>query len=208
MVAYTSNAAALAGDPTSRALLAINLANESYARSSVKVALDLAGGKALVVDFDETGSFESDVAALRNPTDGKLDGIHKQRDNLKADVVVLFVANQAYCGIADEIRAKAPTAFALVWDGCIENQSFAHEIGHLQGARHNPEADDTATPFPHGHGYCNVEQSKRTIMSYECGGLARSLRWSTPVDEWGTAATHDNARVLNDTAPAVAGFRN
>jgi hypothetical protein len=57
----------------------------------------------------------------------------------------------------------------------------------------------------------------RTIMAYGsgCGNCIRIPYWSTPESEVtyeghsiGTADLEDNARVLNFTAPAVAGFRS
>jgi len=102
----------------------------------------------------------------------------------------------------------------VVYHDCATGYySFAHEIGHLQGARHNPEHDSTDKPFAYGHGYFNKAKKWRTIMSYNCpGGCVRRPFFSNPDIEFGgdptgTAATHDNARVINQTAARVAGFK-
>jgi hypothetical protein len=82
----------------------------------------------------------------------------------------------------------------------------------LQGARHNPENDGTTTPFAYGHGY-RSGSSWRTIMAYDCSPTCPRLQyWSNPNVKYGgvpmgTAVTHDNARVLNETASTVGAFR-
>ena len=78
-----------------------------------------------------------------------------------ADVAVLVVTNNAYCGLASGIGSTAPTAFAEVyWDCATGYYSFGHEVGHLQSARHNPKNDPTNTPYAWGHGYQYVGKGR------------------------------------------------
>jgi hypothetical protein len=74
-----------------------------------------------------------------------------------------MIINQSdYCGLADAIMANASTAFAIVHYDCATGYySFAHELGHLQGARHDPANDPTNTPpcGPYGHGFQHLSPS-------------------------------------------------
>jgi hypothetical protein len=149
-----------------------------------------------------------------------MDEVHTHRDTYKADVCVLIIDNPSACGLASAIMATEASAFCAVhWDCATGYYSFAHEIGHLQGARHNPEVDPNTSPFPYGHGYLYIPDGWRTIMAYNhssCPGgyCTRVQYWSNPGIIYppsgvptGTAATHDNARVLDETAFTVANFR-
>ncbi|HEV2845620.1 MAG TPA: M12 family metallo-peptidase, partial [Thermoanaerobaculia bacterium] len=103
----------------------------------------------------------------------------------------------------------------LHWE-CTNGQSvFAHEVGHLLSARHDPSVDPSTRPFLYGHGYQYTKAPRwRTIMAYPCldAPCARVNYWSNPKKRYngkpmGTKAVHDNARVLNMTRLAMAGFR-
>jgi hypothetical protein len=110
--------------------------------------------------------------------------------------------------------AAANTAYAAVHYNCaVDNYSFAHELGHLQGARHDPAMDSDTRPFAFGHGHVNG-MSWRTVMAYPtaCNGCPRLQYWSNPGVlnggvPMGTAAVSNNARVLNQTRATIAGFR-
>lgn len=135
--------------------------------------------------------------------------------------------------------ASAETAFALVHYNCATGPqyTFGHEIGHLQGARHDLDQDPETTPYAYGHGfkYCPAPSTTdpnpdwcRTIMALECNctpevcgrastcpapqrNCPRARYWSSPnvhsCSVMGTAERENNARVLNETATTVAAFR-
>ena len=72
----------------------------------------------------------------------------------------------AIVGQADAIYADASSAFAIVdYDCATGYYSFGHELGHLQGARHDPNNDPTSTPFAYGHGY----QDPKPKLAYSNG---------------------------------------
>ncbi len=212
LVAYTPAAEAQAGAIDGLIQLAVDETNNSYAKSGIQPRLRLV--RTAKTTYVESGDMEVDVARLAAPADGFLDEIPPLRDAAGADVVVLLTGNGNFCGIAHDILADVGGAYAVVGQNCATGYySFGHEIGHLQGARHNPEADDTASPFAYGHGFFSLANRKRTVMSYDCPvGCTRIDAWATPqvVVEgvaMGDTTLHDDARVLNETACTVAAFR-
>jgi peptidyl-Asp metalloendopeptidase len=212
IVAYTPAAAAEAGDIDALIQLALDETNQGYGNSAVNTSIALA--HKYQTNYTESGDMALDRDRFRIQNDGFMDEIHALRDQFAADVALLITGSGNFCGIAADIYADADTAFAVVGQNCATGYySFAHEVGHLQGARHNPEADPTPTPFSYGHGFFHQPDQWRTIMSYACpAGCTRLDYWSNPNVDYnqvamGTAATHHNARVLNETACEVANFR-
>jgi hypothetical protein len=145
--------------------------------------------------------------------DGYMEEVHGLRDRHKADVAILIVDDPKGCGLATRVYADADEAFAVVHHDCAAlTYSLAHEIGHIIGARHEPNIDKSTTPFPYGHGYVNGTKW-RDIMSYResCGGCARVPVWSSPKvlirGEPAGTPEQDNARVIAEQAARVAAFR-
>lgn len=213
LVAYTPEAASTTADIKGLVQLAVDETNTGYQNSKINLVAELADS--FEVSYEESGSFDTDLDKFRGRNDGKMDEVHARRDQSKADVCVLLLKNSSSCGLADAIKATESTAFAVVSTECATGYySFGHEIGHLQGARHNPETDATNSPFAHGHGYRYEPGSWRCIMSYNCsGGCTRIPYWSNPAVmkdgvPMGTTGTHNNAKVLNDTAATITNFRN
>jgi hypothetical protein len=213
MVNYTPAAASASGDINGLITLAVAESNQGDLNSGV--AIDLILASKAQVSYTESGSFNTDLTRYRGTTDGYMDGIHATRTSSTADVAVLLINNSSSCGLASSIGSSASTAFATAhWDCATGYYSFAHEIGHLQSARHDPANDPTTTPYAYGHGYQYTGSPKwRTIMAYDCsGGCPRLNYWSNPNKLYnghpmGTASTNDNARVLNNTRATVAAFR-
>ena len=116
--------------------------------------------------------------------------------------------------------AKASTAFAVVHYSCATGYySFAHELRHLMGARHDRRRLDHVA-FRDGHGFQHTASPAwRTVMAYDCtGGCSRLQYWSNPNVNYSGQAMgttgQDNARVLNGTAgprrlphPTRVGYR-
>lgn len=142
-----------------------------------------------------------------------MDEIHAQRNTYAADVGVLLTDGNDGCGNGT-INASATSAFVAVTADCATgNYSFGHELGHLFGARHNTEEDSSTTPYAYGHGYLSPDGKWRTIMAYNCSnGCPRLNYWSNPAKTrngvaMGTTGRNNNARVLNERAAVLAGFR-
>lgn len=217
MVVYTSSAATAAGgNIASRIQLAVDETNQSYVNSGIAITMNRV--YTAQVSYNESGrSFSQHVSALRGTTDGMMDIVHSWRNTYAADVVVLVVNDSEACGMAAAIKATASYAFAAAHYTCITGYySFGHEIGHLQGARHDRYVDSSNTPYQYGHGFIPSAKNWRTIMAYgnNCGNCTRIQWWSNPLKTYpatgqvmGTTTYEDNARVLNGTASTVAAFR-
>ncbi|HYH81170.1 MAG TPA: M12 family metallo-peptidase [Longimicrobium sp.] len=216
LVVYTASAASAAGNIASKIQLAVDETNQSYVNSGINI--NMIRVASAQVTYNEAGrSFSQHTTALRSSTDGLMDNVHTLRNTYAADVVVLVVNDSEACGQAAAIKATATTAFAVAHYSCITGYySFGHEIGHLQGARHDRFVDGSTTPYAYGHGFIPSTKTWRTIMSYanNCNNCTRIQWWSSPLKTYpstgqvmGTTQYEDNARVLNLTATTVAGFR-
>ena len=156
---------------------------------------------------------------------GYMDEVHDQRDRYGADLVVLIVGNTAsYCGYAwiPPYRSYPDVnleflGFSVVAQNCETTtyHTFAHEIGHNQGAAHDPY-NAAHSVFPYGHGFCNTGGGWSTVMSYSSndeGSCRREIEYfSSPIISYngtrtGDAQVRDNRRVLKETAYRVANFR-
>ena len=213
MVHYTPAAASASGDISGLIDLAVAESNQGYTNSGVFIDLILAHKSQ--ISYTESSSFSTDLSRYRGTSDGYMDSIHTTRNSVAADVGLIIINNTQYCGLASGIGSTASSAFAAVyWDCATGYYSFAHEIGHLQSARHDPATDPSTTPYAYGHGYRYTGTPKwRTIMAYNCtGGCPRLNYWSNPNKLYngvpmGTTSQSDNTRVLNNTRATVAAFR-
>lgn len=213
MVHYTPRAASASGNISALIDLAVAESNQGYTNSGVLIDLILAHKSQ--VSYTESGSFSTDLSRYRGTTDSYMTGIHTTRNSVAADVGVLVINNSSSCGLASGIGSTASTAFAAAHWSCITGYySFAHEIGHLQSARHDPATDPSTSPYAYGHGYRYTGSPDwRTIMAYDCpGGCPRLNYWSNPLRTYngvpmGTSSQSDNTRVLNNTRNTVAAFR-
>ncbi|HWK90048.1 MAG TPA: M12 family metallo-peptidase [Longimicrobium sp.] len=216
LVVYTASAASAAGNIASKIQLAVDETNQSYVNSGVNI--NMVRVHTAQVTYSESGrSFTTHVNNLKGTTDGQMDNVHTLRNTYGADVVLLVVNDSEACGIAAAIKATVTTAFAVAHYSCITGYySFAHEIGHLQGARHDRFVDGSTSPYAYGHGFIPSTKNWRTVMAYgnNCSNCTRIQWWSNPLKTYpatgqvmGTVAYEDNARVLNLTAPTVAAFR-
>ncbi len=213
LVVYTASAAAATANISSLIQLAVDETNQSYVNSGINI--NMVRVNTAAVTYSETGTFSQHISRLQGTSDGYMDNIHTLRNTYGADIVLLVVNDSEACGIAAAIKATATSAFAVAHYSCITGYySFGHEIGHLQGARHDRYVDSSTSPYAYGHGYIPASKTWRTVMAYgnNCANCTRIQWWSNPLKTYGgvamgTAAYEDNARVLNLTASTVAAFR-
>jgi peptidyl-Asp metalloendopeptidase len=219
LVVYTPQAAAQVGGSTEVnywANIAIDQANQSYLNSYVQQTLLLT--QVTPVTYSSTGqSTNTMVNQLASINDGIIDVVHTWRAQEKADIVVMLTGPADNCGEAKQINATASTAFAVVSIDCIvtNNYTFHHEIGHLQGARHDFAADGNTVPYVSGHGYVDPQNAFRTIMAVpgSCGSCVRLNYWSTlnVVEPFtgrplGEATYANNASVVNQRSTQLRDF--
>ena len=223
LVAYTAQAGNAVGNISSTVQTLIDATNASYSASGINFQLALASR--LSVTYNEQGTLQDHVNRMRDDDDGVLDHLHFWRDDfVRADMVVMLVAdndNNNGCGSAFDVfprRIGDPprtSAFAVVNIDCaITNLSFAHEIGHLQGAQHDefPGVPQNDFPFNYGHGHVSPSDAWRTIMAYgdACNFCQRDPVWSNPsrthLGEVQGTSTANNARVLRETENEIASY--
>jgi hypothetical protein len=215
LVVYTAAAASATANIGSLIQLAVDETNQSYVNSGIEI--NMVKVHTAQVSYREKATFSTHISRLQGTSDGYMDDVHALRNTYAADVVVLVVNDSEACGIAAAINATAASAFAVAHYSCITGYySFAHEVGHLQGARHDRYVDSSTSPYAYGHGFIPASKTWRTVMAYgnNCANCARIQWWSSPLKTYpstgevmGTPTYEDNARVLNLTAPTIALFR-
>lgn len=211
MVHYTPAARNSTSDMAALIDLSIAETNQGYINAGVNARVELA--HSAPVNYTESGSNSTDRSRYASVDDRVMDEIHAQRNTYGADVGVLMTEGNGGCGNGT-LYASSSSAFVAVTADCSTgNYSFGHEIGHLFGARHNPEEDASTTPYAYAHGYLSPNGDWRTIMAYNCSnGCPRINYWSNPAKirngvAMGTTTVSNNARVLNERAAVLAAFR-
>ena len=139
--------------------------NGAYAASGVRQRLALAGRSE--VPYNESSGWV-DLDRLTDPEDGHLDEAHALRDRTGADLVHLIVAESDVRGIAN-----LPGVFGLTVLGA-GGVTFAHELGHNMGLRHDRFRVDVSEGSVQSHpayGYVNQRMFE--------AGAPRSSRWVT-----------------------------
>jgi hypothetical protein len=194
LVVYTPAAAAGAGGTTAIVNL-INLGvsetNSAYATSGVTQRLQLV--HVAQVAYTENSDTTTNLTNLRGGV-GALSGVAALRNAHGADLVMMVQSSSApSCGVAylmSSVGAHFEAwAFSVVEYECISpNYTFAHELGHNMGLRHDWFVDNATTPYTYAHGHTNTVPGNRwrTIMSYNdiCSSqgfnCTRLLRFSNP----------------------------
>jgi Metallo-peptidase family M12B Reprolysin-like/Fervidolysin N-terminal prodomain len=212
LVTYSKDIAEQLQDPAGVAALAVIQANQSFENSNIPGRLNLVGVRP--ADYRESTL----NAAVETLVKGSIPGLNQVRQSLMADVVVMLVAAPEACGLAANIRADEGTAYAAVNASCaVANVSFAHEIGHLFGARHDRPTDDSDLPFKYGHGYA-LPNEWRSVMAYPGQCKCPRMEWwadstITHADSLGVQRPTgikdlaEDARVLRETWSDLAQFR-
>lgn len=189
--------------------------NQAYADSGMSSRLNLVG--TVRTSYTESGNMSTDLSRLRGTNDGYMDELHALRNSYGADLVSLIEDEPQYCGIAYRMSrlssSFASSAFSVVHRTCATGYySFAHEIGHNQGAHHNP-ANASGAIYPYAYGHQEPYGKFRTVMAYNCsGGCSRVNYFSNPDvfysgEPTGALNAADNARTIDGTAATVADFR-
>lgn len=202
------------------ATAAVESANTAYVNSEMTVG----DAGAVQASLEIVGTYTVDpgtglgagtlLGALSSTSDGLMDELHILRDATGADLVsLLSESGIGACGIA-YLNPDDPTrGFSVTAQSCaIGNLSFAHELGHNQGASHDAaNAGSGYTPYGFGWRWNTTSGSlRRSVMAYSPG--SRRPYFSNPGvfeggGQTGDAAQADNARLIGETFGSVASFR-
>jgi GEVED domain/Metallo-peptidase family M12 len=227
LTVYTATARSAAGGTTAMNNLidqAISETNSGYSNSNVTITLNSVH-KAEITYSESSFNWSTTMTRLVGTSDGYMDSVHTLRNTYCADVVVLIVNDGAWCGLANSIMASSSGAFCIVSRTCATGYySYGHEIGHLQGARHDRYVDNTDySPYTYNHGRTYPTGRWRTVMAYNNACSAQGVSctrvnyWSNPSVNYSGVATGisggagvgaDNHLCLNNTAATVAAFKS
>jgi hypothetical protein len=218
-VYYTTQARTAIGGVNpmnARIQLFIAQCNQAYQNSQVSLTVRLVRRGEVAYPGEGGGDSNTQLNHLTNPGDGVMDGIHPERDNYRADQVILLVDSMDACGIAWCGNGSDPqNAFGVVQWNCTVF-SFPHEIGHNQGCGH--DRDNGGCGFrSYGFGWRftgNDGVQYRTVMAYAPG--TRIPYFSNPNVSFqgqptgvpiGNPNEAHNASVINETRRSRETFR-
>ncbi|MFA6541037.1 MAG: zinc-dependent metalloprotease [Bacteroidota bacterium] len=224
LIAYTQSAANASGNITGMIQNAIDQANDAYIDSDINIRLSLT--TSVQVSYNEFGG-KSDQTILNDftgTTDGNMDEIHQLRNENSADICFLLVNTDEVTGIAWLLGSSPIPSLAFgvaKYDYVRDNRTLAHEIGHIEGGKHDRITDPSSG---YNHGYRYKPGAWRTIMAYDSvnsqgypiGYYTRLNFWSNPNKDYpagsgvprGTTTYEDNSRRLTETRSTVANYRN
>ena len=199
------------------AIASANIAYDNSAMTvgdegSVNCRLELVG--TFTVDPGTGLGASALLGALRSQTDGLMDELHTLRDASGADMVALLSESGiGACGIAYLAPDSDDRMFSVIAQSCaVGNLSFAHELGHNQGASHDAaNAGNGYTPYGFGWRWNTSTGSlRRSIMAYSPGSRRQFFSNPDVINSGGTtgdAQQADNARLIGETFRTVASHR-
>ena len=195
LFAYTEKAKAASQNIMLDALMSLELANDAFNASKVKIKLKPVG-MVPVRNYDEDNpdpavpltpeqAFKRNLDDVSSTTMRQFSETHFNRDKKGADLVVLLREEGAYCGVAwiggQDVNDWSPTqGFSVVRRDCIDIDVVAHELGHNFGLHHDRYVEETLPKHQYNFGFIDMKQRYRDVMSYpdkcfdfgfECKGI-------------------------------------
>lgn len=233
LVFYTAALAAREGQGLNAFLQnRVDIANAAYADSGVQGSLNLL--KAVQLDASQEKILSEDIPIYQALEKLSAENTARQlRDDIGADLVSLVrkYQGQGLCGLGTinfkysqngKPELLPESAYSVTETGrwqisqtsysyCVES-TFAHEIGHNLGARHDRDHASGRGIFSYSFAYDRPGEFA-TIMSYD---NPKINFFSTPNRTFsgmpigiaeGSSASADNVRTFNQTLPMAANFR-
>lgn len=206
--------------------LAVQETNVAYENSGIPGRLRLVHSY-MVENYDEIDLTYSQILTHISTTDGVLDNVHVLRENYGADIVTMLVDNPTSCGLAyiGAPVAKEWAFGAVNWLCATGYYSFAHEIAHNLGGKHDRIAQTCPDPYCcktdcYNFGWQDPLGRFRSIMSYDCpsGGCVRVQMFSQPQYPYSFVAdntsrqvrigssTNNVARIIRESFPIAAAY--
>lgn len=192
--------------------------NRAFSNSRINVAIRLVATG--LVDYEESGYFDTDLERLYYTSDGYMDAAHTWRDRYGADLVTLFASDGDVGGLGYALEdlddpSNPEYGFSVIREPQASSPTFtlAHELGHNFGASHDYANAGSHGYAPYSHGYRfwgNDGKQYHDIMAYDPG---QTIPYFSNPDiiykgkPIGTATRSNAARVINETAPTVARYR-
>jgi len=211
LVVYTDRVAAARGGQTGVLAFMDNWvawANAAYVRSRIRTRLRLAG---LVRARGYRAVEDTVFDCLADVSDGCLDFVHRERERHSADLVHLVAAwgIDEFCGKANLLwplsNPSPDHGFGVSHHDCGPD-TFAHELGHNTGARHDRyqvrldlERGDSLSSISPPYAFGMVNRA------------ALSRRNPGPDDRWYTIMAYGSScreQFDNDCTPLAANFSN
>lgn len=213
MVVYTPKARIAAGGANAiQALIDLAFTESNTAYQQSQIIPRIRKVFTAEVNYTESGSFNTDLNNLTNPSDGVMDEVNAWRNASGADLVSLWTDDNGVCGLGWLLTSLSPNAnngFSVVYWGCATGYySFAHEMGHNMGCAHDQQNASGQGLYPYSYGWRFLPY--RTIMAYDPG--IRVQHFSNPNVNYQGTPTGDpnlanNALTINNSASFVANFR-
>ena len=229
MVVYTPSARAAAGGTAAMNTLiqvAFSETNQGYLNSQVLQRINLVHSTEVAYSESSTDPFNTAIASLASGTLNAI--VLPLRNQYRADLVSLWINSPTSCGLGYVMTNVGPAfeayGYSVLYFGCATGTyTFAHEMGHNEGAEHDRANSSGMGAYPYSYGYQQINASPpfRTIMAYDCAaGCGRINYWSNPDVSASlggaafptgvivpSASSADNALTLNNTRLTVANFR-
>ncbi|MFH9138100.1 M12 family metallo-peptidase [Streptomyces sp. NPDC017524] len=179
-------------------------------------------------DYAGSEEFHAAHSTLKDHSVGLGRQVHEQRARYGADLVTLVVDREERGGGTADYTpvldgSTDEYAYAVVEVDGIRLHSASHEIGHNLGLAHDRTtlAGNTDGSMsvsrnrPYNTGWITEDGNHYTIMAYRsaCGDHCRRIsRFSSATETWKGHrlgdADNDGVRVLRETMPIVAGYRD
>lgn len=219
LFAYTpSSRATVGGSAAMETVLESHIAytNRAYAESGVNPRVRMV--HSFEIAYVESGNALTDLARIKNPSDGIMDEIHGIRDQFGADLVCL-INTSGSAGTAFRMDVLSTTfedrAFSAI-GATVGGIVFAHEAGHNMGCDHNHPPGVPDTIFCYSYGHRTADDRFRTIMSNSPGEFVdffsapdlevNGMALGVSGDGCPPDAAH-NVRSINNAADTVSRFR-
>ena len=117
-----------------------------------------------------SGNLATDLTRAYQPSDGFGDDIIARRNSDGADCTVVITTSSNFCGQA-YVEAGPTSCLAMVYQGCLDNFSYEHEVGHNAGLAHDQPNSTHGGYQQVSYGWCaGCGHKDGMVYPSPCGG--------------------------------------